>query len=370
MRVLRSRILFPIRKNRILISTHRGYHYSDNPKYISEYLLEFYGTEVEIIWAFAQPEKYQNISGIKAVKYKSLIWLYYAATASVVITNVLFSLLQPKKEGQLFIETWHGGGAYKRVAFGTNLRMTASDRKRDDILRQNTDLFLSSSRAFTECAIRKDYGYQGEVFPCGMPRNDIFFDEKKQDKAAREVRKAFGLEGFIALYAPTYRGDSVIGNYTNIDFPYRDLLSVLRRRFGETAVILKRAHPGGRIPDVEIPGILDVTDYPDMQELLCAADMLITDYSSSIWDFALLGRPCLLYILDLEEYIVERPLHTLPEEWPGIVCKDKKEFLSVAENFDVKECRQRAERHLEALGSYETGTATKQVCKRILQHIR
>ena len=177
------------------------------------------------------------------------------------------------------------------------------------------------------------------------------------------------MEGFVALYAPTYRGKRAFRNYTNIDFPYQDFLSILRNRFGKKSVILKRAHPGGRIPATAISGVLDVTDYPDMQELLCAADLLITDYSSSIWDFALLGRPCLLYMPDLEEYIAERGLYTLPEEWPGIICKDEKELLDTAASFDMEECRQRALRHLEMLGSYEKGTATWQVCERIMQHV-
>lgn len=367
--ILQSKTLFPIRKNRILISTHKGFYYSDNPKYISEYLVKHHGTKVEIIWAFANPKKYSSIQGIRTVKYKSPAWLYYAATTSVVITNLTYSLGQPKKQGQMFINTWHGGGAYKKIAGGTNYPMTETDRCRRSALLQNTDLFLSSSEAFTAYAIRKDYGYKGEVLPCGMPRNDIFFDEKKRDAIARKVRNILGLNGFIALYAPTHRGDKFIGYCTNFAFPYRDLLPILRQRFGNTAVILKRAHPGGRMTDAAISEVVDVTDYPDMQELLCAADMLITDYSSSIWDFALLGRPCLLYIPDLKEYIEDRGLHTLPEEWPGIVCKDEKELLNAAVSFDLEECRQKALLHLKALGSYETGTAAEQVCERILQHM-
>ena len=113
--------------------------------------------------------------------------------------------------------------------------------------------------------------------------------------------------------------------------------------------------------------VLDVTDYPDMQELLCAADLLITDYSSCMWDFALRRKPCLLYVPDLDQYDGDRGFFTPIRDWPGLICRTADELCETAAKLDEEVCAQKAEEHLAKLGSYETGTAAQQVCDRILQ---
>ncbi len=367
--LLRTLFIFPIHRSRIVMSAYGGLGYCCNPKYISEYLLRHGGKELEIVWGLEHPEKYRDIPGIKAVKYHSPAWFYNAVTASVIVTNVRCPQTQTKRKGQLLINTWHGGGAYKRVGSGSEYdKNWAEERIRREAAKK-TDLFLSSSRAFTEYCIRQDYGYGGEVLSCGMPRNDLFFDKDKREAAARRVKDLLGITGYIAVYAPTFRGRDWKGYRTCAPFPYQEVLSALHQRFGESAIILKRAHPGGEMADSAEGDVLDVTGYPDMQELLCAADMLITDYSSSIWDFALLGRPCLLYMPDLEEYVAQRGLCTPPEEWPGIVCRNDEELLAAIDTLNPCACSEKAAQHLKALGSYETGTATGQVCQRILKHI-
>ena len=361
--------LFPIRNNRVLLSADGGLEYCCNPKYISEYLIQHSGKDLEIIWGFAHPEKYAELPGIKIVKINSPLWFYYIAAASVIITNVRCPQPQPKRKGQLLINTWHGGGAYKRVGGGSEYDKNWVEERIRREAAKKTDLFLSSSRAFTEYCIRQDYGYSGEVLPCGMPRNDLFFDKEKRETAAHRVRERLGVTGYIAVFAPTFRGRDWKGYRTRTSFPYQKALSALRQRFGGPAVILKRAHIGGKMLDAAGEDVLDVTEYPDMQELLCAADMLITDYSSSIWDFALLGRPCLLYMPDLEKFAAERGLCTAPEEWPGIVCRNDGELLTAIFTLDEQACAEKAAQHLQALGSYETGNATEQVCERILRYM-
>lgn len=367
--VLQAMFFLPIRKNRILLSAHNGIRYYCNPKYVSEYLAKHCGADIEIIWGFNHPKTYAHIPGIKAVRIYGIRWMYYSATAAVVITNVAFSTTQPKRKGQLFIDTWHGGGAYKRVGNGKGFAMSRREYAQIHEFVSKVDLFLSSSQAFTKFCIQQDYNYRGEVLPCGMPRNDIFFSRERRDAAARRVKAALGVTGYIAVYAPTFRGREWLRHEAGVPFPYQDVLCALEERFDSPAVILKRAHPGDVMAGEQQLGVLDVTDWPDVQELLCAADMLITDYSSCMWDFALLGRPCLLYIPDLEDYRMGQGICTPPEEWPGLICRDDRELLETIRLLDVTACTRKAEEHLRAFGSYETGTATQQVCERILQHI-
>ncbi len=367
--VLEMLFFLPVQKNRILFSAYHGLEYCCNPRYISEYLVGHWGSNLDIIWGFVHPENYKEIPGIKAIKINSPVWLYYAATSSVIITNFSWSLIQPKRKGQLLINTWHGGGAYKRVGGGALYSQSKLEyRERRDNIRK-TDLFLSSSRAFTEFAIRQDYCYSGEVLPCGMPRNDLLFDWKKRELIAKRVKASLGITGHITIYAPTFRGKEWKGYRVAPTFPYQVVLHALQTRFGRTAVILTRAHPGGEMTISAVKDVKDVTAYPDMQELLCVADMLITDYSSCMWDFALLGRPCLLYVPDLEEYSLTRGVCTAPEEWPGIICRNVGEMLSAISTLDEEACAEKAAQHLRMLGSYETGNATEQVCARIMKFV-
>lgn len=366
--ILQLSFFLPVKKNRILISAHDGLQYYCNPKYISEYLVAS-GADVEIIWGFYRPKDNMNIPKIKVVRIHSPAWYYYTATASVIITNHALSRAQPKRKGQLIIDTWHGGGAYKRVGRGMKDQSNQKEcRVRNEFI-QKIDLFLSSSKKFTEYAIRGDYKYTGEVLCSGMPRNDLFFDAERRETMANKVRTRLGIDGYVVIYAPTFRGKYWYGYRTNEGFPYQAVLNALRQRFGKTVTMLKRAHPGGIMADGKEDHVLDVTSYPDMQELMCAADMLITDYSSSMWDFALLGRPCLLYVPDLEDYSTKRGLCVPAEEWPGIACRNKEELLEAIQNLDEQACAEKAAQHLKDFGSYETGTATRQVCERIMQHI-
>lgn len=119
-----------------------------------------------------------------------------------------------------------------------------------------------------------------------------------------------------------------------------------------------------------ISGItVNVSDYPDMQELICCSDLLITDYSSTMWDFALLGRPCYLFVPDRKEYEKERGFYTPMEEWPGIVCNNAEELLGKIRELDFEYSRKIAEQYLKKAGSYEKGHAAEMLAHIIVKHI-
>ncbi|MBQ4227271.1 MAG: CDP-glycerol glycerophosphotransferase family protein, partial [Clostridia bacterium] len=293
--LLRPLALLPIRKNRVLFLSFRGKQYSCNPKYVSEALQTISGGCLEIVWAFHEPQKFKFLEreGIRVLSDRSLRFLLCALTARVVCTNTYYKPFLPRRRGQFYLRTWHGGGAYKRVDYpkglmGHYIRMQ----------QEGADLYLSSSRAFTQMTLREAFGYQGEVLECGMPRNDLLVTGAWRS-AAKRVREQLSLnEARLALYAPTWREE---GSAAQPDV--ERLRSALSARFGDTWVIAFRGHhaaSGAQRADV------DLTAYPDMQELLCAADVLITDYSSSIWDMSLTGKPAFLYCRDLASYTRER----------------------------------------------------------------
>lgn len=362
--------LFPIKNNRIVFASFSGAGYFCNPKYLSEYLVEKYGDRLEIIWAFRKPEKYCGLHGVKITKYYSFQWLFYVLTSRVLISNVGQCTFLPKRKEQLWIDVWHGGGAYKKVVFSTGFVKDFIDNWYAAKGVGRFDLVLSCGRKFTETNLIKGFHHKGEILKCGMPRNDVLFNEGWRRNASLKVRQKLHISGFTVLYAPTFRGYRAEGYRTDLHFPYDEFIKTLEETEGKTVTVLKRAHLFATMADASPGGkIIDVTRYPDMQELLCAADMLITDYSSCIWDYALLGRPCLLYVPDLEEYIKERGFYTPIGDWPGIVCRNKKELLEAVISLNKDDCRERAKEHLRRFGSYETGTACRQVSEKIMQYI-
>ena len=116
-------------------------------------------------------------------------------------------------------------------------------------------------------------------------------------------------------------------------------------------------------------GVVDVSLYPDVQELLAAADMLVSDYSSIIWDYSLLKRPCFLFIPDVKDYLDERGVYTPIQTWPGIVAETNQELCNRVLSFDEASYAKRIEKYHEDMGCYEKGTACQKTAERILNEI-
>ena len=294
-------------------------------------------------------------------------WLYYMSTSKVVVVNVRMPPYLTRRRGQLIINTWHAGGAYKRTGKNPNQPKEVfgySEEQR----RRWINLMISSSEKFTESNIYEGMHYHGEILKCGMPRNDIFFSDDQVRCASAKVRSLYGgQEAMVVLYAPTFRGD--VGEKSKIQSipPFKDIASVLKKRFNRDVVILVRKHHHDYFDYCFESNVHDVSNYPDMQELLCCADILITDYSSSMWDYALLGRPCFLYVPDLKQYEKEdRGFFTPVEKWPGIICRDNNELIYEIENVDCERSKEIAKKHLKYMGSYERGEACRRITNRII----
>ena len=301
--------------------------------------------------------------GIKVVKYKSFEYLYYVMTSKVYVDNVEFWSALKFRPGQMVLETWHGGGAYKRVG---GHRIDVNEREQQHAVEKmnKITLFLSSSKAFTNYVIRDAYRYRGEVLECGLPRNDDLL-HPDPDVAAR-VRKTLDIpeNAKILIYAPTFRNSHTLDLY---DVDFQALKASLEKRFGGEWVILLRMHYylADKAMASNAPFLRNATDYPDMQELLLASDVLLTDYSSCMWDFSLMHKPCFLYARDIDEYRGERDFYTPIDSWPFPLASDNGELARVIAEFDESAYRAGVDRHHAELGSTESGTAAKQCVERI-----
>ena len=359
--------LLPL-KNQVNFIAFSGRQYSDSPRRISEELLKTH-PEIQQIWAFNEPEKFRFLEekGIKVVKYKSLEYLYYVMTSRVYVDNAEFWSILKFRPEQMVLETWHGGGAYKRVG---GHRIDVNEREQQHAVEKmnKITLFLSSSRAFTNYVIRDAYQYRGEVLECGLPRND---DLLNPDPAtAEKARKTLGISADkkVLLYAPTFRNSHTLDLY---DVDFARLKASLEARFGGEWVIVLRMHYylADKAMAVGAPWLINATDYPDMQELLLASDVLLTDYSSCMWDFSLMMKPCFLYARDIAAYQGERDFYTPIESWPFPLAADNVGLEKVIAEFDEAKYRADAARHHAELGSTESGTAAKQCAERIVDYL-
>ena len=345
-----------------------GRQYSDSPRRISELLLREH-PEIQQIWAFNEPEKFRFLeeTGIKVVKYKSLEYLYYVMTSKVYVDNAEFWSILKFRPGQMVLETWHGGGAYKRVG-GHRIDVNRREQQHAVEKMNKITLFLSSSKAFTDFVIRGAYQYRGEVLECGLPRND---DLLKADAAvSAKVRQALEIpqNAKILLYAPTFRNSHSLDLY---DVDFSRLKSALQAQFGGEWIILLRMHYylSDKAMSSALPFLRNATDYPDMQDLLLSADALLTDYSSCMWDYSLLHKPCFLYARDIAEYRGERDFYTPIESWPFPLAANNDELAEVIAGFDENRYHEAVLRHHRDLGSTESGTAAKQCVDRIMSFL-
>jgi len=356
--------LLPVKRNRVLFTSYLEKQYSCSPRYISEQLEMAYGKRLEIMWAFREPEKFAYLKqrGIRVLDAKSLEFFICALTSRVIVTNTYLKPSLPRRKGTFYLRTWHGGGAYKRV--GSEVKVPLSERIFNSMRQKGADLYLSSSRAFTQMTLRGAFGYEGEVLECGLPRNDMLLARTD----ASHIREKLGLsEGDrLVLYAPTYRDDAKV-HETQPD--YARVTKALSRRFGGSWRVGFRSHHVTMYKNLDSVsrGAVNLTDYPDMQELLLASDALITDYSSSIWDYSLTGKPGFLYCPDLDEYRAERDFFTDISTWPFPLSQNTDELVNNIERFSESENLMRTRAHLEALGSCESGEAARITAEKIAE---
>lgn len=363
----------PIQRNKIFVYCFGGKSgYGCNCKYIVEKLLsEEYS--VEIVWCVENNSSWQFPKGIRTVVYNSLEYFRDLYTAGIIIDNCGVTCYPYKRKEQYMMNTWHGSGPFKKV--GVSLYVDDEDIYEQYIkMFSYVDVFLSNSADNTEM-FRDSFLYCGEIYESGSPRNDILFT---QNNIKEQIYKKFGIESGkkILLYAPTFRGgwaeagaDSSFDWY-DLDMQY--VLETLSQRFGGEFILMYRFHnvlyEYGK-PNTFYPFGIDVTYYPDVMELLVAADILITDYSSVMWDFSLQRRPVFLYHNDECEYSDDRGFYWPIARWPYPRAHTCEELCQVIRRFSEEEYLQKLEVFFEEDPSYDDGHASERAVERIMDVI-
>jgi CDP-glycerol glycerophosphotransferase len=305
-RRLRSTVYAPAReaplRDAVVYTSFGGRQYSDNPRLIHEELVRR-GLPLEHLWVVRDarcrvPETADVVRASSREHYEAL------ARARFVVDNDHFPDWFERRPDQTCLQTWHGT-PLKQLGFDVSNLRNAVRRFEVGWDRHvvNWQYVLSPNR-FTTPILRRAYAIEGEMLETGYPRNDVLAGAGL-DARTREVRSRLGLPdgARVVLYAPTYRDDV---RDSRGRFRLEPALDVerLRAAVDDDTILLFRKHHYCVDPVPATPDgfVRDVSDYPDGTELMLAADVLVTDYSSMMFDFANTGRPMLFFTYDLDAY--------------------------------------------------------------------
>jgi len=277
-----------------------GGRYSDNPRALYEALIAG-GRPGSHVWLQNPKHPHGFPADADTVEFGSERSIKELEAADVVVASTHIELDWTKSPDTRYVQTWHGT-PLKHIHFDSlwappgRVAYLSEDVRRWDYL-------ISPNHASTE-VLRQAFGFTGEIIETGYPRNDVLSGPRK-DEIRDRVRRQLGIaDGTTAvLYTPTWR-DDVLDAHGRQDFSLRLDVEEFARRLGPDHVLLLRTHflVTAELPPIAGPGVLDVSAYPDVSDLYLAADVMVTDYSSTMFDFAVTGKPMLFYTYDLADY--------------------------------------------------------------------
>lgn len=352
-----------INKGQILFSSYYGKNFSCNPKALTEYILSNCPKDFSVCWMLNESADSSTIpQGVKIVRPNTIEYLRFLYTSEFIITNVRQFVLRSywiKKKGQKYIMTWHSSVGLKCIEGDASLDSLGKSYVRAAKFdSKQCDLILSGS-SFRSKIVKRAFWYTGEILEKGTPRNDVFFSDALLSIARKKVNEYFRIpeNSNIILYAPTFRKSGTLEFY-KVDWDR--ILQIAKSNFSANTYVLIRLHPNLIKGDLNTSCLtsysntIDATFYPDMHELLCASDVLITDYSSSMFDFPLTRKPVFLFAKDFSQY--DRGVYFNFNELPFDFADSDEKLAYILSAFDLKTYQTRVESFMkDRIGSFESG---------------
>lgn len=349
----------------IMFISFNGRGLECNPKYICEELLRR-DSNFKIYWALSGNERSScKFSKINFIKYRGIMFYYHIATTRLLISNTRMHFCWPKRGEQLYIQTWHSGIGLKKCESDVINHLSKVYVKHAMHDASITDLMISNSTWESEL-YRRAFWYKGEILECGLPREDIFAPDSEEAKISKcKVLEKYSLEEVqnlhLLLYVPTFRVDGGLKAY-NID--YDRLVCALEKRWGGNWKIILRLHPNIQSKQTQITygsKILNGSQYGEINDLIIASDVVISDYSSCMFDAMLAGKKVFLYASDISEYENDRGMLFRFEELPFSLSTNNDELINNINTFNEKIYMQSCQEFKEKIGLFDLGNASKAV---------
>ena len=323
-------LFVPVDDHLIIFVSFMGMGFNDSPKTIYEYLKshpEY--KDYKCVWAFEHPDKHPDLN---TVKIDSFAYFRTALKAKYWVTNTNIERgLKFKKKSQIYLNTWHG------IA----LKYIGNDVKgRKDFNFKNVD-HLVVSGDYDEKVFKSAFNANpASYLKCGMPRNEELWLATEEQKKAMREKLSIPADKKVILYAPTWRDSTDGGKSYEIKPPIH--FDTWKKELGDEYVVLFRAHhQTTKVLGVQYDEFVrDASDYPAVNDLMIAADLLITDFSAIAFDYSVLCRPIFCYAYDYESYLVERGTYfDIDEKYPNKACRTEDELLNRIKSIDYQtEC--------------------------------
>lgn len=349
--------LLPKDPNKAVCQSFYGRGWSDSPAAIAQELLD---RGWQVCWIVKGEQESKSLPpGVLALPLESPKAIWHQCTAGVWIDNCRKWAYTPKRGKTCYVQTWHGF-PLKRIEGDAEDALAPEYNRAARHDSRIADLFLSDSRFMTEL-YRRAFWYSGEILECSLPRYDVLTAPRPDLR--EKVCATLGLppEKKLLLYAPTYRHDHGLGVY---DVDYARAAAALARRFGGEWQILARLHPNiaAKAGELELDPTLvrNASHYPDIQELYQAADALLTDYSSVMFDYMFTGKPGFLYVNDRTAYQNDRNFYYDLDLLPYARAETNGELEQIILGFDEQRQAAAIGDFFREFGFVPAGTAAKQ----------
>lgn len=354
-------------KNKILVYIGK---YGGHGKNITKALLQS-GRELDIVWivnnlSMVVPEGVRLVYEGNWKKY-----IYEMETAHIWIYDIIIPDHVKKREGQIYIETKHWSSITLKKFYLDDVSTTSTEEE-IAMVKHNGKLmdYIFCGSEFDKASCKSGFAFQGKFIKTGSARTDTLFDTNNRDK----VYDRYGIDKQLhsVLYAPTFRIHS-IGNEIKkgevLDFSV--LKQTLEKKYGGKWCIMLRLHPSMLADsgiDIHDDYVIDVSRYPDSQELAAACDILISDYSSIMFEPAFVGKAVFLFAPDRAEYVEkERGLLIDYDTLPFPTAETNEELTACIEKFDHEDYRRELGLFMQKYGVHEDGHASERAAAFILK---
>lgn len=340
--------------------------YDCNPRAICEEILR-QKLPYRLVAVTTEETEHLYPENVKKVWRDTFPFYREAARAKILIDNSinLETMCYRKKKDQILIETWHGAIGIKKFVTASNKAWVKKARKEGRL----TDYCISNS-GFETDLYKSTLWPEAEILEYGHPRNDILFNQtpEQREEFKNKICEKYGIpkNKKICLYAPTFRDDKDPSPYK---ISYQKLIDALQARFGGEWAILTRFHQ--RVKQLYVglgygQEVYNVSDFPDIQDLLTITDCGITDYSSWICEYLLTGRPGFLFATDARKYTEhERELVYPLDSTPFPLAENQKQLFENIRNFDNDKFLADRNAFLEKYRCVDDGQASKRVVEKI-----
>lgn len=322
--------------NTMVFESFYGKKYADNPKALYLYAKEHY-PEYRLVWTVQKGfEQCFEESGVPYIVANSLKALWIQARAKYWIQNTRMVPWKKPPAHTTVLQTWHGT-PWKRLGLDiehvTMPGVTKEEYHAEFLADTKKWDYLIAPNAYSLNIFRSAFDMDTmQMLPTGYPRNDVLVNATKKDYADFKMKLNLPRHKKVVLYAPTWRDDDNRGQ-GQYEMNLALDIKQFKERFGDEAVLLIRSHYFIKHADInEDEGIIDVSNYQDISDLYLASDVLITDYSSAFFDYALLKKPMIFFAYDKETYCDEtRGFYFDYETVPGPIVQTNNELMDVLE---------------------------------------